>query len=140
MSQCQIWGFKEYCAFSLISRFQFLHYFVTNQSIFPPGKEHITWLHRDMNFLLKSYFTILVKAASEISSTRKQECCISKFDLLYKHLMKYQTISLKHTFVWETRLVEIAMVIFFLYKDDMLFLCVNKSHEAYLGFHRCLQK
>ena len=31
------------------------------------------------------------------------------------------------------------MVIFFLYKDNMLFLCVNKSHEAYLGFHRCLQ-
>ena len=31
------------------------------------------------------------------------------------------------------------MVIFFMYKDNMLFLCVNKSREAYLGFHRCLQ-
>ena len=31
------------------------------------------------------------------------------------------------------------MVIFFLYKNNMLFLCVNKSREAYLGFHRCLQ-
>ena len=55
--------------------------------------------------------------------------------------MKYQTISLKHTFAGEdkTYYVEIAMVIFFLYKNNMLFLCVNKSHEAYLGFHRCLQ-
>lgn len=54
--------------------------------------------------------------------------------------MKYQTISLKHTFTGrQDLLVEIAMVIFFLYKDNMLFLCVNKSHEAYLRFHRCLQ-
>ena len=55
--------------------------------------------------------------------------------------MKYQTISLKHTFAGEdkTYYVEIAMVIFFLYKNNMLFLCVNKSHEAYLGFHRCLR-
>ena len=55
--------------------------------------------------------------------------------------MKYQTISLKHTFAGEdkTYYVEIAMVIFFLYKNNILFLCVNKSHEAYLGFHRCLQ-
>ena len=35
------------------------------------------------------------------------------FGLLYKHLMKYQTISLKHYF-WEdmTYCIEIAMVIF----------------------------
>lgn len=39
----------------------------------------------------------------------------------------------------KTYYVEIAMVIFFMYKDNMLFLCVQKSHEAYLGFHRCLQ-
>ena len=38
-----------------------------------------------------------------------------------------------------TYYVEIARVIFFMYEDNMLFLRVKISREAYLGFHRCLQ-
>lgn len=47
---------------------------------------------------LEVLFHKLKQQVSEISSTQKQECCISKFDLLHKHLMTYQTIAFKCTF------------------------------------------
>lgn len=60
---------------------------------------------------LEVLFHKLKQQVSEISSTQKQECCISKFDLLYKHLMKYQTISLKLTFGGEDKTYYIEIVI-----------------------------